>query len=99
MRARVAAGAFADNVWVHRYAVAFANLYRKALDDYDAGRMQQVPKAWRLCFDTARDGSRLVLQDMLLGINAHREQRSRHGAELDLDRSRSARRGIRITAP
>lgn len=71
MRARVAARAFADNEWVHRYAVAFANLYRAALDAYDAGRVESVPKAWRLCFDTARHGSGVVLQDLLLGINAH----------------------------
>ena len=71
MRAQVAARAFADSEWVHRYAVAFANLYRQALDDYDGGRLDLVPKAWRLCFDTARAGRGLVLQDMLLGINAH----------------------------
>ena len=71
MRARVAARAFSDNDWVHRYAVAFANFYRQALDDYEAGRVEAVPRAWRLCFDTARAGSALVLQDLLLGINAH----------------------------
>jgi hypothetical protein len=51
--------------------VAFANLYRQAIDDYDAGRIQTVPKAWRLCFDMARAGTGLVLTDMLLGVNAH----------------------------
>jgi hypothetical protein len=69
IRARIAAGAFIDNAWVHRYAVTFANFYRQALDDYDAGR--PVAKAWRLCFDAARGRQGLVLQDMLLGINAH----------------------------
>ena len=71
IRAQVTAGAFADNDWVHRYAVAFANLYRQALDDDEAGRLDRVPKAWRLCFATARAGAGIVLQDMLLGINAH----------------------------
>jgi hypothetical protein len=71
MRDRVAAKAFADPVWVHRYAVAFASLYRRSLDAYDAGRSDEVPKAWRLCFDAARAGRGLVLQDMLLGVNAH----------------------------
>ncbi len=71
MRARVARGAFADNEWVHRYAVAFANLYRQALDDYDSGRTAAVPKSWRLSFDSARAGGNLVLQDMFLGVNAH----------------------------
>src|SRR5918993_4113939 len=71
MRDRVARNAFLDSRWVHRYAVAFANLYREALEAYDAGRIDDVPKAWRLCFDAARAGSGLVLQDMLLGVNAH----------------------------
>lgn len=71
VRDRVARNAFLDSRWVHRYAVAFANLYREALEAYDAGRTQEVPKAWRLCFDAARSGSGLVLQDLLLGVNAH----------------------------
>jgi hypothetical protein len=71
MRDRVARNAFLDSVWVHRYAVAFANLYREALEDYEAGRMETVPKAWRLCFDAARGAAALVLQDVLLGVNAH----------------------------
>jgi hypothetical protein len=71
MRDRVARGAFEDPEWVHRYAVAFANLYREALEAYDAGSIDGVPKAWRLCFDAARGATGLVLQDMLLGVNAH----------------------------
>ncbi len=71
MRARVAEGGFADTAWVQRYAVAFANLYRTALEDYEAGRMAAVPAAWRLCFDAAKAGRGLVLQDMFLGVNAH----------------------------
>lgn len=71
MRSRVAAKAFADPAWVHRYAVAFGNLYREALDAYETGSIDAVPKAWRLCFDAARAGTGLVLQDVLLGVNAH----------------------------
>ena len=71
IRSHVRRGAFLDPAWTHRYAVAFANLYREALEAYDAGRMAAVPKAWRLCFDAARAGTGLVLQDMLLGVNAH----------------------------
>jgi hypothetical protein len=41
------------------------------LSDYDSARLDRVPKAWRLCFDAARGGDGLVLQDMLLGVNAH----------------------------
>lgn len=71
MRDRLASGTFADEVWVERYAVAFANLYREALEAYETGRMAAVPRAWRRCFDSAAAGTNLVLQDVLLGVNAH----------------------------
>lgn len=71
MRARVDAGAFEDNAWVRRYAIAFANLYRQAVEADAAGQTSKVPKAWRLCFDLASSGKGLVLTDMLLGVNAH----------------------------
>jgi len=71
MRTRIAQGAFEDPPWVHQYTVAFANLYLDALEAYDRGDMDAVPRAWRLCFDAAKSGNGLVLQDMLLGVNAH----------------------------
>ena len=71
MRDRVARRSFGDNEWVHRYAVTFANYYREALEAYDAGRTGDVAKAWRLCFDAATVRTGLVLQDLLLGVNAH----------------------------
>jgi hypothetical protein len=71
VRERVAQRLFEDNDWVARYAVAFANLYRVALEHYDAGRLAEVPRAWQLCFDFAASGNGLVLQDLLLAVNAH----------------------------
>jgi hypothetical protein len=71
MRDRVASGAFADAAWVERYAVAFANLYREALEAHETGRAAEVPRAWQTCFDAANAGRCLVLQDVLLGVNAH----------------------------
>lgn len=71
IRERLTQRFFADVDWVHRYAVAFANLYREALEHDEAGRTRNVPKSWQLCFDAARGGTGLVLQDMLLGVNAH----------------------------
>jgi len=70
-RERVSQRLFEDNDWVARYAVAFADLYRVALEQYDAGRLADVPRAWRLCFDFAAGGAGLVLQDLLLAVNAH----------------------------
>ncbi len=71
MRARVARRAFEDSRWVERYTIAFANLYREALESYEAGALDRVPKSWRLSFDAAVAGTGFVLQDMLLGVNAH----------------------------
>ena len=71
IRTRVARREFLDNEWVHRYAVAFADLYRVALAGYDAGDRTRIPKAWVLAFDAARAGTGLVVQDMFLGVNAH----------------------------
>jgi len=67
----IAAGAFLDNAWVTRYALCFANLYRKALLAYETGDTLATPKAWQIAFDTAKRGEALAIQDLVLGINAH----------------------------
>src|SRR6266498_1904903 len=67
----VADGLFHDNAWVTRYALCFANLYRKALFAYEMGDTAATPKAWRIAFDTAKRGEALAIQDLVLGINAH----------------------------
>ena len=71
IRTRVAAGAFDDPAWVHRYAVSFANLYRQAVLVWEDGGTAQVAKAWRLAFEAAAGERGFVLQHLLLGINAH----------------------------
>jgi hypothetical protein len=60
---------FQDSIWASRYLVAFANLYAAARYRYDRG--EAVPKSWRIAFQTADNRSGLVLQDLLLGVNAH----------------------------
>ncbi len=62
---------FDDPVWTGRYLVCFANLYRKALLACESGELAAMPKSWRIAFDAARDGSGLVIQHLMLGINAH----------------------------
>ncbi len=47
----------------------FANVYFRSLRRADQGK--DVPEAWRIAFETARDGEVVAAQDMLLGINAH----------------------------
>ena len=69
MKRLLEARAFRDNDWVARYTIGFANFYREAYDAYDDGA--PVAKSWRIAFDTAKEGTALVSQDVLLGINAH----------------------------
>jgi hypothetical protein len=69
MARRLAASFFGDRVWVERVLVGFADYYVDALDAYDAG--EPCPPAWRLALDAARDRRTFVLEDALLGINAH----------------------------
>ena len=62
---------YRDPVWVASYAIAFANLYRSALLHFERGDMARVPKPWRISFETSSSGQNLLLQDLLLGVNAH----------------------------
>jgi hypothetical protein len=75
MTARVRAGieghgpTFEDPEWTRAYLVAFAERYRRALYDFERGR--RIPPAWRVAFGASLGDRTLVLQDALLGINAH----------------------------
>ena len=68
---RVGESSFFDPTWVGRYAVAFANLYRTALLSYESGDLERTPKPWRQSFDASKNGRALLIQDLLLGVNAH----------------------------
>lgn len=61
---------FVNNEWMERSAIAFANLYRAALVNYESGA-EPVPKCWTMAFDAAIHGPALVMQNLLLGMNAH----------------------------
>ncbi|ELZ29850.1 hypothetical protein C474_12476 [Halogeometricum pallidum JCM 14848] len=69
--ARVRREEFEDPEWVHDYLVAFANLYREAIHDYESGNLSSLADPWLLAFDAAERGDSLVLQDTALGVNAH----------------------------
>lgn len=94
IRQRLEAGFFEDNAWVRRFAVAFANLYFEAYDAAGAGRADGTPKAWRLYFDALASGRTILLQDLLLGVNAHINHDlawALVGIGIDPDRERRAR--------
>lgn len=63
-------GQFHDPQWVSRLLHLFADYYFLALDAYEQDDAS-TPMVWRLAFDAAAQGQTQVLQDLLLGINAH----------------------------
>lgn len=71
MRDAIRAGRFEDSAWLGRYLTTFAELYRVAFVDYVDGRREQVPGAWRIAFDAAKENRVLVVQALSLGVNAH----------------------------
>jgi hypothetical protein len=69
VRAGIEGSTFDDPTWVRRYLVAFAERYREALVAFE--RDERVAPAWRVAFGASLSGETLVIQDALLGINAH----------------------------
>ena len=67
----LALGRFRREDLVSRYLVVFADAYRRALTRYEHPAGAGVPEAWKQAFDASRAGSISVLQDLLLGLNAH----------------------------
>lgn len=60
---------FLDPRWVARVAVRFADMYFAALAAYDTGG--KAPPAWQLAFECAKRKRCFLLQDIVLGVNAH----------------------------
>lgn len=63
------AGRFEDGARMARFDVTFASRYLDAYDAYCAGR--ETSRSWRLAFDATDRWPPLVLQHLLLGMNAH----------------------------
>jgi hypothetical protein len=71
LQRRIEADFFHDSAWVTRYLLIFANLYRKALAAHETHDVMALPKAWQIALNTSASGAALVIQDLLLGMNAH----------------------------
>jgi hypothetical protein len=69
MEDAVGKGLFEDNDWMERLDVQFAQEYFDAVDASESAGA--FPDCWRMVFDLARKRDTTVLQDLLLGINAH----------------------------
>lgn len=60
---------FLDPAWVERVAIRFAGHYYAAYHAYEQGR--RCPPAWTLSFDCAVSRRTFLLEDVVLGVNAH----------------------------
>lgn len=60
---------FEDADRMERLDVVFANRYLQAYDDYTNNR--PVTASWKTAFDAAQNNDLIVVQHLLLGINAH----------------------------
>lgn len=69
VRAGIHAGRFEDGARMERLDVVFAGRYLAALDAHRAGR--PVSRSWVAAFEAAESPFLIVLQHLLLGINAH----------------------------
>jgi hypothetical protein len=69
MRESVRNGRFQDNEWMERLDVQFAQEFFDAVDAGESGGA--FPDCWRVAFELARKRETTVLQDLLLGMNAH----------------------------
>jgi hypothetical protein len=62
---------FDDTPFVNYEDTVFAHYYFGAFDAWSAGRIDQVPPAWRIAFDAAATHAVSAMGDLLLGVNAH----------------------------
>lgn len=69
VREGIEQGFFEDGPRMERLDVAFAGRYLEAYATWDSGG--QPSEAWRIAFATSSAGRVTILQDLLLGINAH----------------------------
>lgn len=69
VRDGIAAGAFEDGERMERLDVTFANRYLAAFEGHQAGL--PVSRCWLVSFEAAGDWWPIILQHLLLGMNAH----------------------------
>ena len=65
----IAEGFFDDGPRMERFDALFANRYFAAYDAFRAGG--KPSKSWQIAFGATRSGELIILQDLLVGINAH----------------------------
>lgn len=69
VRRGIQEGRFEDGPRMDVFDTAFGNRYFQALGAWESGH--KPPKCWRVAFDLLTDESTIILQHLLLGVNAH----------------------------
>jgi hypothetical protein len=64
-------GYFHDRTWLTQIDAVFAQMYFDTMDAWNAGRTNEVPKAWQTALRASDDRSMTGLGDFLLNMNAH----------------------------
>ena len=65
----IAAGVFEDGTRIEKLDVTFAGRYLTAMQNYRA--QQNTHRCWIAAFETADKWSSIILQQLLIGMNAH----------------------------
>jgi hypothetical protein len=65
----IATGYFEDGPRIDRFDAAFANRYFAAYEAWRSGG--QPSKCWQVAFQAMQSGRLIILQDLVVGINAH----------------------------
>ena len=65
----IGGGIFEDGERMERLDVIFANRYLNAIEQYQSNEMPT--RSWQLTFETSKHWWPIVLQHLLLGMNAH----------------------------
>ena len=69
VRDGLTSGSFQNGPLMEQLDVVFASRYLDALAAYQSGGTPS--RSWKLAFEACNDGSRLILQHLLAGMNAH----------------------------
>lgn len=69
VKAGILAGRFEDGARMEQFVVTFANRYLAAMEAYQ--QRQPVSDCWRVAMEAAPAWRPLILQHLLLGMNAH----------------------------
>lgn len=69
VRDAIMAGRFDDGQRMSRFDALFGNRYFDALEGWQGGR--GAPRCWKIAFELTRNADAIIVQHVLLGVNAH----------------------------